>query len=105
MKSLTLVPLGEKFGSPFGRTDSGNLGNLVTLILSATIAVAGVMSLFLFLQGGIQMIQAAGSSDPKHHSQGQQTLQYAIIGFIIVLGAYWVVQLIERIVGAPLTYF
>ncbi len=61
--------------------------------------MAGIIVLFLFIYGGFKIITSAGSNDPKSVGQGKQAVTYAVIGFIIVFTAYWVIRLIEYIAG------
>ena len=93
----TPVPLASTFGSPFGETYS--LGSLVSVIVSSAIVVAGVIMLFLFVGGGLSMIAGAGNNDPRSTAQGKQAVTMAVIGFLIVFTAYWIVRIIELMTG------
>jgi hypothetical protein len=55
--------------------------------------------LFLLVGGGFMMIAGAGNSDPKSSAQGKQAVTYAIAGFLIVFCAYWIIALIQRVIG------
>lgn len=86
----------------------GSLGDLVGLIFNAGIVVAGIIVVFLFIFGGLGVIQGAGNNDPKAAAQGKQALTYALLGFVIVFSAYWIVRIFEVISGtnfltSPLT--
>ncbi len=96
MKSLA-IDIGSTFGSPFGNTKG--IGDLITLILNASFAVSGIIILFLFIFAGISLISGAGSSDPQKIEKGKKAVTTAIIGFIIIFGAYWVIRIIEIITG------
>ncbi len=93
--------LESKYGGTIGATGKATLGQLITNTLDAAIAVAGVIVVFLFITAGYQIITAAGNNDPKRHSQGTQTLTYAIIGFIIVFSSYWIIRLLETLLSSP----
>lgn len=60
-------------------------------------------ALGMVILAGIRMIQAG--ADPKAYAAAIQTLQYAIIGLILLSGAWLILILIERFTGAPVTQF
>lgn len=93
MKHLAQVKIGEEFGSPLGQ--GAGIGSLVSSAVSLAIAVAGVVLLFLLVGGGIAIIAGSGSDNPEQMQKGKQAVTSAIIGFIIVFVAYWIVRLIE----------
>jgi len=97
MKNLA-VDIGSTFGSPLGQ--SKGIGDLVTLILNASFAIASIIILFLFIFAGVSLISGAGSSDPQKIEKGKKAITTAIIGFIIIFGAYWVIRIIEIITGS-----
>jgi uncharacterized membrane protein (Fun14 family) len=97
MKYLAEVDIGNSFGSPFGRT--AGVGSLVSTIVSAALVLAGIIVLVLFIAGGIGVIASAGSNNPEGAAKGKQALTSALIGFIIVFAAYWIIQIIENITG------
>jgi hypothetical protein len=91
------VSIGEKFGSPFGQTTG--LSNLVSIIVSNALVLAGIILLFFFIFGGISMIAGAGRDNPEQAAKGKQAVTSALVGFIIVFAAYWIVRIIEIITG------
>ncbi|MCJ7805261.1 hypothetical protein MUP46_01315 [Patescibacteria group bacterium] len=93
----TGVPIGTTFGSPLGQTKT--IGDIVSLVLSNALVIAGVILLFLLVAGGIGMIAGAGSDNPEQLANGRKAITAAIIGFIIVFAAYWIIRLIESIIG------
>jgi len=92
------VDLGTEYGSPFGETVS--LGNLISVSLNLFTIIAGILLLFLFIFYGYKMIAGAGKTDPRAAEQARNHLIYIIIGFIIVAGSFWIIQLLETITGA-----
>lgn len=89
--------LGNRFGSPIGQ--SITIGQIVTIVVSGGITIAGVILIFLFIGGGIQMISSAGNDDPRGAAQGRQAVTWAVVGFVIVIAAYWIIQILESITG------
>jgi len=91
------VNIGSEFGSPFGQ--SYGFGDLVSIILSNALVVAGIILLFLLIFGGISMIMGAGQDNPEQAAKGRQATTSAVIGFIIIFAAYWIIQIIEKVTG------
>lgn len=87
---------------------SGNLSEIkgvgfyVQNFITGAISVAGIILLFMLIGGGIAMISGAGKNDPKSVEQGKKAATSALIGFIVIFFAYWIVRLIETITGLEL---
>lgn len=92
--------INQSFGSPF--TDVTSISGLVTTFLNIAFVVAGVIILFFFIFGGIGMIASAGNDNPQKMEQAKKTLTSALIGFIVVFTAYWIVKLLGTITGAQI---
>lgn len=95
---LAQVDIGNEFGAKIGNGTS--VGSLITNIVTTAFALAGTISLFLFLFGGWKMLTGAGQSDPKKSAEGKEAVTWAIIGLIIVISAFWIIQLIESLTGS-----
>lgn len=74
-----------------------SFGPLVSGIVRNAFVLAGLISLFLLIFGGFQVIVAAG--DPKKTEQGRAAITGAVIGLLIVFGSFWIVQIIGVITG------
>ncbi|MEK7141715.1 MAG: hypothetical protein AAB800_04220 [Patescibacteria group bacterium] len=77
-------------------------GDLVTIIVRNAFVLAGIISFLLLVFGGFSVIMAAGSGDTKELEKGQKTITYAILGLILVVTSYWIVQIIEKVSGVNL---
>lgn len=77
-------------------------GALVTTVVRNSFVLAGILSFLILVFGGFSVIIAAGSGDTKELEKGQHTITYAILGLIIVVTSYWIVQIIEKVSGVPL---
>lgn len=104
MKKLTAVDIGNKFvgNSSSNLSDPAGVSVYVSNLITGAISIAGIILLFILIGGGIAMIRGAGKSDPKTVEQGKQAATSALIGFIVVFSAYWIVRLIETITGLSL---
>lgn len=94
--------IGTDFAGGSRLTDQKYISNYVSAIVAGAISLAGVAMLFLLIFGGIGIISGAGKNDPQKLEQGKKAATSALIGFIVVLSAYWIVKLIEQITGLVL---
>lgn len=100
MNKLAQINLGDKFfGGDSPLAEQEGIGTLVSNITQAAIVIAGVILLFLLVGGGVAMVIGAGNNNPETAAKGKQAATSALIGFIIVFAAYWIVKLIEMITG------
>jgi hypothetical protein len=91
--------LGDALGSPLG-SGKYTIGNLITTIIGIFFALAGIILILYFILGGIQIISGAGSGKPDQIEKGKQAATSAMIGFVIIFMAYWIVRIIELITGS-----
>lgn len=82
-------------------TPLSGVGSIVSLFLNISFILAGVILLFFFILGGIGLIGSAGQENPQKAEQSKKTLTSAVIGFVIVFAAYWIVKLIGQLIGMP----
>lgn len=104
MNKLLSVDIGQSFlnNSSANLSNASGVNRYVSALISGGISIAGIILLFILISGGLAIIRGAGKSDPKTVEQGKQAATSAIIGFIVVLSAYWIVKLIESITGLVL---
>jgi len=96
------VSIVDEFFSPAGGRKYDQLtdiGSLVSLFIKIVFAVSGIVILVFIIMAGIGLIAGAGSSDPEKIEKGKQSATSALIGFVVVFVAYWIVQLIELWTG------
>lgn len=79
-------------GKSIGDFFSGDTG-----LVSIVFIFAGLALLLYFLLGGFQLMTSSG--DPKKAESAKQTLTNALVGFVIVFIAYWLVQALGSILG------
>ena len=71
---------------------------LVNVIVKNLFVVAGILMFLWILYAGFKFIQS-GSAGKE---EAKKTLTAAIVGFIIMFAAYWVVQILQVLTGAPM---
>lgn len=67
-------------------------------VVTVAVIFAGLIAVILIVISGIKFITSGG--DPKQVEGAKQTLTYAIIGLVIVLLSFVIVNLIGIITGA-----
>lgn len=78
---------------------SGNLtpGEIVTRLLPYIFVIAGLLLLLYLVYAGFSYLTSAG--DPKAVQAAKGKITSALIGFLIVFVAYWIVQALGIILG------
>jgi hypothetical protein len=89
---------GPMSGNPFtGDTSYIFLGDILSKAMSYVFIFAGIGLLLMLIMSGFSYLTSAG--DPKKLEQGKARLTNAILGFVIIFAAYWVVQIAGIIFG------
>lgn len=75
------------------------LGDLVNVLTKNVFVLAGVLVFVFLIAAGLKYIMSAGSGDEKEISQSKTAMTAALIGFLLIFTAYWLIQIIEYITG------
>lgn len=78
-------------------TKYGDVGKIISAALPVVLVVAGLCLLFMLVTGGITLMTAAG--DQGKTKQGYGKLTAGLIGFLIIVMAYFVAQVVEVVLG------
>jgi len=89
------VAIGKKFGSVFGQTKG--FSDLVSVFLFNALAISGVILLIFFIVGGVMVIVGAGQGKSETAGRGKTAVTSALIGFLIIFCAYWIIEIVEII--------
>lgn len=85
----------DYFKTPF--TD---IGSLISTLLPNLLILAGVIFFILILAGGLGMIiGAGGESSPQAAAKSKAAVTYAVVGFLLVVSAYFILQAVGVITG------
>ena len=76
---------------------------MVANILNIIIGLAGVVLLLMLIGGGFGYITSGG--DKEKAAKAKNTLTYAILGLLVILGAWLIIRLIEEFTGLNLHTF
>lgn len=102
MTLLTQIDFGalEATALPKLATASGGnlkLGFILSEILNYLYPIAGLCLLLYLIYGGIQLLTSTG--DPKKVESAKDKITGALIGFVIIVAAFWITQIIASILG------
>ena len=75
------------------------LGGILSALLPNLYILAGIIFMVLLIAGGIGMITSAGSGMKEGVAKGQKMITAVVIGFIVVIGSYWIIQIISTVTG------
>lgn len=73
------------------------LGGIVSSILPYLFVISGLILLFYLIWGGFSLMLSKG--DPKAVESAKARITNAVIGFVIIFIAYWLVQFVGKIFG------
>ena len=92
------IDIGDVFFG--GQLKTRTLGDFITPIVRASIVIACVIAFLILLGGGITMISSAGN--PQAQEKGKGAVTAGVTGLVLVISAYWIVQIIEVLTGINL---
>lgn len=74
-----------------------NIGDIVSAAIQFIFVAAGIGLLAMLVFAGYDFLTSAG--DAKKLESGKQRMTNALIGFILIFAAYWLVQIAGKIFG------
>jgi hypothetical protein len=74
-----------------------NVAEIINLVLRYVFIFAGLLLFFFLIAGGFQLMTSP--NDEKSITSARAKITNAIIGFLLLFAAYWIVQIIEYILG------
>lgn len=77
-------------------------GTLVTVIVKNAFVLAAIVSFVLLVFGGFAVIVGAGGGDSKRIDQGKQAITGAVVGLMIVVGSFAIVEILSTLTGVQL---
>lgn len=77
---------------PNGARNNVDVGQLIHLIINWALYIAAIAAVIFIIIGGYQYITSAGND--AQAKKGRQTLQNALIGLVIVVLSYMIVQVV-----------
>ena len=74
-----------------------NLGGVISEFLKYLFPLAGLLLFAYLVMGGFSYLTSGG--DPKATEQAKSKVTNAIVGFVILVVAYWIVQIFGYMFG------
>lgn len=74
-----------------------NLGDIISAVIPYLFGAAGFLLLLYLIWGGFSYMLSGG--DPKAAESAKQKITNALVGFVIIFVAYWLVQLLGMMFG------
>lgn len=73
--------------NPLGTSD---VREIIGRVISAALSVVGTLALLMFVYGGFLWLTSRG--DTKLVGKGKETMTWAILGLVVIFGAYVIVR-------------
>jgi len=96
-QTLKIVGKDQTYSIQGGLPESTTISSLVTNAFPFIFALAGVGLLLMIIAAGFTLMTSAG--DAKKMEAGKNRLTFAIVGFLVIFVAFWVVQLLGTMFG------
>ncbi|OGM24619.1 hypothetical protein A2962_01555 [Candidatus Woesebacteria bacterium RIFCSPLOWO2_01_FULL_39_61] len=75
------------------------IGTVINTFIRYLFPIAGLVLLAYLIFGGYKYLTSMG--DPKKIQESRLNITYAIVGFAILIAAYWVVLVAARVLNIP----
>lgn len=72
-------------------------------VLSVVLTLSGIAFFVMILLGGYKYLTAG--DNPKNAEAAQKTLTFAVIGFVLVIASWLIIQIVEEFTGLNLSTF
>jgi len=82
-----------------GAPGFGSIGEIISNLLNNIYVLAGIILFILLIVGGFMVMIASGQENPDQAKKGKQAITAALIGFVIIFCAYWIMRIIEIMTG------
>lgn len=76
--------------------------SLVSVIIRNSIVFAAILATCFLIYGGVTYIMGAGTEDPKELQKAKTTITEAVVGLLIVISVYFILQIIQVLTGATI---
>ncbi|MBI2326982.1 hypothetical protein HYU92_01575 [Candidatus Curtissbacteria bacterium] len=74
-------------------TETDLVGKIITVVLPVVLSIAGFLTIIFIIISGIQFITSSGN--PEAAATARNRLTFALIGFVIILLAFSILQIID----------
>lgn len=85
---------------PKDPTGFSNIGSIINKAMPYILVIAGLSLLVMLISGGITLMTAGGN--PGKSKAGYGKITAGLVGFMIIFVAYFVVQIVQTILGVSI---
>lgn len=79
-----------------------DIGTLINILIRNILVIAGIAFFLMFIVAGFRFIDKAGKLEPAEFQKIKDTMAAAVVGLLLIVTAYWLVQIIEIITGVKI---
>ncbi len=79
-----------------------SVGSLLNILLPNLMTVAGIIAFIIVIVAGFKLIRSAGKGESQQVSKGKEAITAAVAGLVLVVTAYWLVQIIQMLTGVKI---
>ena len=79
-----------------------DIGVIITVIAQNMIVIASILLFLILAGGGVMYILSSGGGDQEGMEKGKNALTGALVGYIIVFGAFWLIKIVEFVFGVKI---
>jgi len=76
-------------------TEQGLVGKIISAFLPALLGIAGFVTVIIIIISGIQFVTSGGNPEAAAAARGRLT--FAIIGFVIIVLAFAILQIVDKL--------
>ncbi len=98
----TILGTGACVAGGIGATATCNFqpGILITVLLPNVLMISGLIFFIWMIAAGWAFLGSAGrEANAQEKAKAQAALTYAVIGFLLIITAFFILQIIEKVTG------
>jgi len=85
-----------------GKVEFDSLASIVNKAVTYLFPIAGIFLFLYLVWGGFDFLTSMG--DAKKAETGKNKITSALIGFLLIFAAYWIVQILTRVFKITTSY-
>lgn len=90
-------PLAHPSGGAGKIDGDATLGTIITQLMPYIMGFSALILFAMLIAGGFTLLTAAGN--PEGIKKGQGLITSAVIGFVVIFAAFWIMQIIQAMFG------
>ncbi len=79
-----------------------NFAALINHVIPNIYLLAGLIIFFFIFLGGFTLIANSGNTEKQR--EGQQIITGALVGFLVIILSYFIIQIVEVVTGIPILH-